>query len=61
MFNPLKVKSGTVLLKSGCQPNEVFFLVNGCILIEPQQLPDQKQQHKHYFIEGAVFGEKDVL
>lgn len=45
MFNPLKVKSGTVLLKSGCQPNEVFFLVSGCILIEPQQMPDQKQQH----------------
>lgn len=53
----MKVKSGTVLLEIGCQPNEVYFLVNGCILIEPEH----KQLQSHYFIEGAVFGEKDIL
>ncbi len=57
LFNPLKIKSGTVLLEIGCQPNEVYFLVNGCILIEPEH----KQLQSHYFIEGAVFGEKDIL
>ena len=57
LFTPLKVKAGTLLLEIGCQPNEVYFLVNGCILIESEQ----KQLQPHYFIEGAVFGEKDIL
>jgi len=60
MFSPMRIKQGTVLLNEGCQPYEVYFLLTGCILKE-SSVHQQLGLKPHYFIEGAMFGERDIL
>ena len=56
----MRIRQGTVLLQEGSQPNEVFFLLHGCILKESRALQELGRKPS-YFIEGAMFGEKDIL
>lgn len=51
-FEPMRIKNGTVFAKEGASPQEVFFLLKGCVLCEKQE--------KFYF-EGTVFGETDII
>jgi len=52
----MRIKSGTVLSNEGGQPLEVYFLLTGCV-----RLKSSTDLLPHYFIEGAMFGEKDIL
>eukprot|EP00347_Sterkiella_histriomuscorum_P012789 403367218 len=51
-FEPMRIKNGTIFAKEGQCPQEVFFLLKGCILCQKQN---------KYYLEGAIFGEVEIL
>ena len=56
----MHIKFGTVLSNEDQAPQEVYFLVKGCVLKESSEEKNLGIA-PHFFIEGAMFGEKDVL
>ena len=48
----MRIKNGTVFAKEGSRPQEVFFLLKGCVFCEKQ---------KKYYLEGTIFGEVEVV
>jgi CRP-like cAMP-binding protein len=56
----MRIKEGTVFAQEGSNPDEVYFLLVGCVL---RSSKDEEAQglKPHYLIEGAMFGEKDMM
>jgi len=48
----MRIKNGTVFAKEGTYPQEVFFLLKGCV---------QCERHEKYYLEGTIFGETDII
>jgi CRP-like cAMP-binding protein len=48
----MRIKNGTIFAKEGTSPQEVFFLLKGCVLCEKQE---------KYYLEGTMFGEADII
>ena len=51
-FEPMSLKSGSVFAREGTSPQEVFFLLKGCVELVNQQ---------KFFLEGTMFGEVDII
>lgn len=51
-FEPMRIKGGTVFAKEGTRPQEVFFLLKGCVQCEKQG---------KFYLEGTIFGETDII
>jgi CRP-like cAMP-binding protein len=48
----MRIKAGTVFAKEGTRPQEVFFLLKGCVECEKQG---------KFYMEGTMFGETDII
>lgn len=51
-FEPMRIKNGTIFAKEGQAPQEVYFLLKGCVLCVKQN---------KYYLEGTIFGEVEIL
>ena len=59
-FRAMRIREGTCLARENSAPNEVYFLLAGCIMRESEE--EKKRGIKNtYLIEGSIFGECDVL
>ena len=56
----MRIAAGTTFAVEGETPNEVYFLLTGCILKE-SMLQKKLKLKNSYFIEGSIFGETDVM
>lgn len=59
-FESMHIHSQTTFAKEGDLPQEVYFLLTGCILKE-SSLSKQLGMKNTYLIEGSIFGETDVM
>lgn len=56
----MKIKANTLFAKEGSNPEEVYFLLQGCVLRSSEH-EQKKGLEPYYLIEGAMFGERDML
>lgn len=57
---PMRIKAGTVLGFEGCHLEEIFLLLDGCVLRE-SKVEQEMGLPARYLVEGFIFGEKNVL
>jgi CRP-like cAMP-binding protein len=51
-FEPMRIKSGTIFAKENTRPQEIFFLLKGCV---------ECDKSNKFYLEGTMFGETDII